>query len=84
MRCFKKSFELNPCEDVGILLSDVYFSLDLLKEHKEHLTTATKTLRKSAGLWAWVRLGMLHLQTGETNKAVNCLQYATRTPKPDP
>jgi hypothetical protein len=50
MRCFNKSFG-EPMWRCRYFVSDVYFSLDLWEE-QEHLTTATKLLRKSAGLWA--------------------------------
>ena len=85
LRCFQKACRLNPGEPrASAALSDLYRARG---EHELNvrLLTAVTESRPDATVsrWAWFRLGLHHLQAGEPQRAVVCLQTAVKAAPDD-
>ncbi|XP_043218878.1 tetratricopeptide repeat protein 37-like [Amphibalanus amphitrite] len=85
LRCYQKACRLNPGEPrCSAALSDLYRARG---EHEQNvrLLTAVTESRPDASVsrWAWFRLGLHHLQAGEPQRAVVCLQTAVKAAPDD-
>ncbi|CAL4103319.1 unnamed protein product, partial [Meganyctiphanes norvegica] len=76
-KCYEKSLNLNPCDnEIGAALSDIY---RLVGDHAANLLLLQRVTseggRVSCG-WAWLRLGLHHLDQQEYERSCQALQYA--------
>ncbi|KAG8237943.1 hypothetical protein J437_LFUL017317 [Ladona fulva] len=94
-RCFQKAFQLNPHSvEAGQGLSDTYRALGhmCVKARSSSLSNGDSSLRKisilcscagTSAKWAWLRLGLHHLEQDNPNEAIKCLQSAIRSDPTD-
>lgn len=76
VKCYQKAFRISPQSDeVGIALSDIYKKERLSENNFELLEMATKTNGRK---WAWLRLGLQHLDNGDSKRATDNLRCAVR------
>lgn len=76
-KCYEKALNINPCDnETGSALSDIY---RLVGDHGANLSllqrVTTEGGRVSCG-WAWLRLGLHHLDQQEYERSCQALQYA--------
>jgi hypothetical protein len=65
--------------EVGIALSNGLFDLGLNEENVSLLEEATQTFGKVKSKWAWLRLGVIHLNAEKANEAVNAFHACIRS-----
>ncbi|KAK3911004.1 Tetratricopeptide repeat protein 37 [Frankliniella fusca] len=80
-RCYQKALQLNPKSiEVAQYLSDVLLHLHDVRSNIQLLDMMTQT---SNAKWIWLRLGLLHSECGEVEKAINFLCNAVRADPSD-
>lgn len=83
-RCYQKAFRLNQnCKEAGAALSDIYRLQKNSKANIELLTYVTQTAGFAEAKWAWLRLGLHHIEEGNLQQAVDSLLSAVRTDPTD-
>ncbi|XP_034246747.1 tetratricopeptide repeat protein 37 [Thrips palmi] len=80
-RCYQKALQLNPKSvEVGKHLSDV---LLLLHDVGSNIQLLDMLTQASNAKWIWLRLGLLHTESGEVEKAITYLCNAVRSDPAD-
>lgn len=80
-RCYQKALQLNPKSvEVGKYLSDV---LLLLHDVGSNIQLLDMMTQASNAKWIWLRLGLLHTESGEVEKAITYLCNAVRSDPSD-
>ncbi|GAB6019412.1 Tetratricopeptide repeat protein 37 [Chamberlinius hualienensis] len=75
--CFRNAYSLKKYdEEIGILLSDIYFAANNEEENFVLLEEVTKHSAVGRCKWAWLRLGLIHLRRGTYLSAIRALQAA--------
>ncbi|XP_014670150.1 PREDICTED: tetratricopeptide repeat protein 37-like isoform X2 [Priapulus caudatus] len=79
-RCYQKAYDLNKqSEDAAIALSDTYRRSGEHEANLNLLKAVTGNLSPVNCKWAWLRLGLAYLDTGNSTAAVTSFQAALRT-----
>ncbi|XP_026288453.1 tetratricopeptide repeat protein 37 [Frankliniella occidentalis] len=80
-RCYQKALQLNPKSlQIAKHLSDVLLQLHDVESNIQLLDMMTQTSNEK---WIWLRLGLLHSECGEVEKAINFLCNAVRSDPSD-
>ncbi|XP_023290658.1 tetratricopeptide repeat protein 37 [Orussus abietinus] len=76
-RCYQKALQINPySEDAGVGLSTAY---RLLKNVEANMRLLQCMTSQSGGpKWAWLQLGLQHLDQGEWSEAIHALRFVIR------
>uniref|UniRef100_A0A1B6DWI4 Tetratricopeptide repeat protein 37 n=1 Tax=Clastoptera arizonana TaxID=38151 RepID=A0A1B6DWI4_9HEMI len=73
-RCYQKALQLHPDSDeIGIAMSDTY---KMLGDVANHIKLLEMICSSRNAKWAWLRLGLQHLQAGDSTAAVHSLRTA--------
>ncbi|EZA59238.1 Tetratricopeptide repeat protein [Ooceraea biroi] len=77
-RCYHAALQINPnSEEAGIGLSTAY---RLLKNTEANMQLLQRVTMQSTGpKWAWLQLGLHHLDQGDAGQAIKALQHVIRT-----
>ncbi|PSN51235.1 Tetratricopeptide repeat protein 37 [Blattella germanica] len=83
-RCYQKAFLLNPnCKEAGAGLSDTYRLQKNDDANVQLLTYVTQTVGCIQAKWAWLRLGLHHIDKGNHQQAIDSMLSVIRADPTD-
>ncbi|KAJ9592014.1 hypothetical protein L9F63_001453, partial [Diploptera punctata] len=83
-RCYQKAFRLNPnCKEAGAGLSDIYRLQKNPEANIELLTYVTEAVGCVEAKWAWLRLGLYHMDQGNYQEAIDSMLSVIRADPTD-
>ncbi|XP_008195456.1 superkiller complex protein 3 [Tribolium castaneum] len=78
-RCYEKAFKINKrCAEAGIELSKIYRKLKNWDANLNLLQALTSGIINAKNSWAWMQLGLHHLEQLDYDKAVTNLRFVIR------
>ncbi|KAL3287818.1 hypothetical protein HHI36_002277 [Cryptolaemus montrouzieri] len=81
-RCFERSFKLCPnYNEASIELSKMYRILQNWDANIALLQTITEDQINKQNLWAWLQMGLILMEQGDYDEAINYLRSASRIDK---